>query len=258
MKVYEFGDRDKPVLLLLPGTCFTWDGNFGHVIEGLKEHFLVACVSYDGFDETEQTEFSSMLEETEKIEDYVKKQYGGEVHAAYGCSLGGSFVGLLISRRNIKIHHGIIGSSDMDQAGTLKAGVLTKLAMPIIYNFIQNGGFQSRLMQRFYDKRMIKRGEYGEKMMQMMGIGVKDLSFITKKSVQNQFYSDMVTALPEKIDVPGTTIHVFYALKMGEKYRERYEKYFKKPDMIEVDLEHEELLILYPEKWIAKVIETVL
>ena len=42
------------------------------------------------------------------------------------------------------------------------------------------------------------------------------------RSCKNQFYYDLITPLPDKLDVPGTQIHIFYALKMGEKYRERY------------------------------------
>ena len=67
MKVYCFGEKEKPVIFLFPGTCCHWKGNFGKVIEPLEEYFRVACVSYDGFDETEQTEFPTMTEETEKI-----------------------------------------------------------------------------------------------------------------------------------------------------------------------------------------------
>ena len=71
MKIYPFGAPDAPVLLLLPGTCCHWKGNFGAVIGPLAETFRVLCVSYDGFDETEQTEFPTMLEETERIEAYL-------------------------------------------------------------------------------------------------------------------------------------------------------------------------------------------
>ena len=60
MKVYEFGEQGKPVLMLLPGTGCYWRSNFGKVIEPLAETFRVACVSYDGFDETEQTQFPTM------------------------------------------------------------------------------------------------------------------------------------------------------------------------------------------------------
>ena len=68
MKIYTFGAEDAPVLLLLPGTCCHWKSNFGAVIPLLADSFRVLCVSYDGFDETEQTEFPTMLEETKKIE----------------------------------------------------------------------------------------------------------------------------------------------------------------------------------------------
>ena len=56
MKIYTFGAEDAPVLLLLPGTCCHWRSNFGAVLPLLTDSFRVLCVSYDGFDETEQTE----------------------------------------------------------------------------------------------------------------------------------------------------------------------------------------------------------
>ena len=72
MKVYAFGEPDAPAIVLLPGTCCDWKGNFETVIPLLKERYRVLCVSYDGFDRNEATEFPTMLEETEKIEDYIK------------------------------------------------------------------------------------------------------------------------------------------------------------------------------------------
>ena len=121
MKVYCFGEKEKPVIFLFPGTCCHWKGNFGKVIEPLEEYFRVARVSYDGFDETEQTEFPTMTEETEKIEQYIKKEFGGHICAAYGCSLGGSFVGLLAARGYIHMEYGIFGGSDLDQSGKFLA-----------------------------------------------------------------------------------------------------------------------------------------
>lgn len=42
MKFYGFGDKDKPVILLLPGTCCHW-----------KPHDPKA--PYDGYDESDDT-----------------------------------------------------------------------------------------------------------------------------------------------------------------------------------------------------------
>ena len=87
MKVYSFGAEHAPVILLLPGTCCHWKGNFGRVIPLLADSYRVLCISYDGFDETEHTEFPTILEETEKIETYIQEHSGGHIRAAYGLSL---------------------------------------------------------------------------------------------------------------------------------------------------------------------------
>ncbi len=79
------------------------------------------------------------------------------------------------------------------------------------------------------------------------------MSFITKESLKNQFRSDLVTRLPEQIDNGETTIHVFYAKKMGGKYLGRYHKYFRNPVIHTQDMRHEELLGVYPDQWCALV-----
>ena len=45
MKVYAFGKPDAPAILLLPGTCCDWEGNFGRVVPLLADDFRVLCVS---------------------------------------------------------------------------------------------------------------------------------------------------------------------------------------------------------------------
>ena len=250
MKVYSFGADDAPALLLLPGTCCHWRSNFGHVIPLLEKDFHVLCVSYDGFDETERTEFPTMLEETERIENYLRRSCGGHIRAAYGCSLGGSFVGLLAARQNIRMDYGILGSSDLDHASPLAARLQTDLLLPLIYPVIRDGRFKCWFLQKRMEKRMQEMGAYVQTFMGMLG---GSRPYVTERSCKNQFYSDLVTPLPEHIDVPGTEIHIFYALKMGEKYRERYTRHFAHPVLHEQELQHEELLACRPEEWAALV-----
>ena len=254
MKVYPFGEENAPAILRLPGTCCHWKGNFGHVIPLLAREYRVLCVSYDGFDETENTEFPTMTEETEKIEAYIREHCGGHIRAAYGCSLGGSFVGLLAARRNIHMDYGILGSSDLDQASPFAAKLQTNLLLPLIYPVIRDGEFKSRFLQKRLEKRAAEMPAYVAAFMEMLG-GKRP--YVTEQSCKNQFYSDLVTPLPEKIAVPGTEIHVFYALKMGERYRERYERHFVHPVLHEQNLQHEELLACYPEKW-AELVKSII
>jgi hypothetical protein len=255
VKVYEFGKEESPAIMLLPGTCCHWKNNFSQVIDLLAEDFFVVCVSYDGFDETENTEFPDMLTEVAKIEDYINKRFHGKIHAVYGCSLGGSFVGLMAQRRKIHMNNGILGSSDLDQATKQIAAVQTKLMVLLFYKMLHRGK-----VPKFIRKRMLKKGgeEYMTNGLRMMGIGGVDMSFVTKKSMKNQFYTDLITELEDNIEVPETTIHCFYAAKMGKEYKSRYKQYFMKPHIIKHNLLHEELLVCKPKEWVKTVKHCVL
>ena len=186
--------------------------------------------------------------------DYIKAQCGGHIRAAYGCSLGGSFVGLLAARRNIHMDFGILGSSDLDQASGFVAGLQAGLILPMLYPLIRDGKFKSKFLRKQMEKRAEQMPGYVQAFMEMFG-GARP--YVTKKSCKNQFYSDLITPLPDKIDVPGTEIHIFYALKMGAKYRERYLQHFAHPVIHEHDLQHEELLACSPEKW-AQLVKSII
>ena len=206
MKFYESGDSSKPVIFLFPGTCCLY-GSFDHILDRLHSYFYTVTVSYDGFDPNEKTEFYSMEDECEKIEQEIKKKYDGRIKAAYGCSLGGSFVSLLIQRKRIHIDHGIIGSSDMDEAGQFMAKIQSSVVVPIMYKMVHTG--------------------------------------------------KLVTKVQHGIDVPGTTIHVFYATKMGRKYEKRYCTYFKNPDIRRHNMQHEELFCCHSAEWVEEVRKAV-
>lgn len=253
MKFYEFGQKENPVILLFPGTCCHWKANLGEVIPLLEEFFYVVCVSYDGFDETEHSVFPDMLSETAKIEEYIQKSFGGNICAAYGCSMGGSFVGLLIQRKKIHIAHGIIGSSDLDQSSGIPAKIQAKIVSNIIVKMLKNGKLPE-FMKKILGKMPEDKQRYCEKMSKMFGIGSTRMAFVRKESVYNQFYSDLVTPLEKEISVLNTTIHCFYATKMGGKYLKRYRRHFVTPDIRYHEMQHEELLMCYPEKWVREVV----
>ena len=226
--------------------------------KGMRMHsyFYTVAVSYDGFDPNEKTEFYSMEDECEKIEQEIRTKYGGRIKAAYGCSLGGSFVSLLIQRKRIHIDHGIIGSSDMDEAGNLVAKIQASMVVPFMYKMIHTGALP-KFMQKKLNKTDGAKKELYNGFLNMFGIGKGGSPWITKQSIYNQFYSDLVTKVQHGIDVPGTTIHVFYATKMGEKYEKRYCTYFKNPDIRRHNMQHEELFCCHSAEWVKEVKKAV-
>ena len=86
MKFYESGDNRKPVIFLFPGTCCLYS-SFDHVLDGLHSYFYTVAVSYDGFDPNEKTEFCSMEDECEKIEQEIRKSMVAELKQHMGVPL---------------------------------------------------------------------------------------------------------------------------------------------------------------------------
>ncbi len=74
MEFTEFGKENKKTMLLLPGTCCSWQVNFGRVLDELKKHYHLICVNYDGFDGS-KNDFSDMLAITAKIENCILEKY---------------------------------------------------------------------------------------------------------------------------------------------------------------------------------------
>lgn len=217
------------------------------------EIFYVVCVSYDGFDETEDTVFFDMLTETTKIEKYIQKNFDGHICAAYGCSLGGSFVGLLVQRGKIHIDHGILGSSDLDQSGAFSARVKTAIVTPVLAGLLKKNGML-RFVKKWLTRQPKEERDYYRKMMEMFGVGNGRMTFVRKWNIYNQFYSDLVTPLKDGISIPGTTVHCFYAVKMGVEYEKRYRQHFRSPDIRRHELQHEELLMRYPKEWVQEIV----
>lgn len=94
MKIHEFGDKNQPVILLLPGTMCYWKGNFGGVIDNLSKDFRGAVVAYTGFDETDTENYQSVTDEVEKIEKpkssviVYSEEYNAEVSKCIGFTDG--------------------------------------------------------------------------------------------------------------------------------------------------------------------------
>ena len=118
--------------------------------------------------------------------------------------------------------------------------------LPLIYPVVRDGKFKAKFLQKRLDKRARESGDYVKAFLKMFG---EARPYVTMQSCKNQFYSDLITPLPDKIHVPGTEIHIFYALKMGAKYRARYQQHFAHPVLHEQNLQHEELLACHPEQW---------
>ncbi|SEI41477.1 hypothetical protein SAMN05216460_0317 [Streptococcus sp. 45] len=248
MLCHEFGDSSKPIIILLPGTMCHWYANFAKVIPSLIEDFFVVVFSYTGFDINDKSDYTSVLAEVEKIEAHIKHFYQGKVLAIYGSSLGGTFVAHLVARRKIQLSYAVIGSSDFDQSHRLPAYLKSKLLVKLMWPFVTKGHFKPKCLHSYFEKASAK-DSYVKEIFSF----VKGMEFVSKTSLFNQYFSDLVTQLPCHVESSDCQVHIFYAEKMGKKYLKRYQEHFKNPIIHRQNYRHEELLASYPEKWYQSV-----
>ena len=83
MKIYNYGNPEKNSLFLLPGSCAHPENYFGGIREYLEKFYNVFRVGYTGFNKTENTDFVSVTDEAEKIENYVKDNLDGKSTASW-------------------------------------------------------------------------------------------------------------------------------------------------------------------------------
>ena len=252
MKFTEMGNPQGKTMLLLPGTACTWEINFQKVLKEWEKQYHLICVNYDGFDGDNSRPFTDMLTVTGRIEDYILEKHGGRVDGAYGSSLGGSFVGLLVQRKKIHIAHAFIGSSDLDQGSPFVARIMTALIGRLIGNAGKNEKSRERL------KNLLTKAfgaGYADETEDFMDQFANSIAALHPKTVGREYYSDYVTPLENDIHVDGTTVHVIYALKMGPKYEKRYRQHFRNPDLLRFDMAHEAWL--FQKDWRQPVLDAI-
>ncbi|MCR5402196.1 MAG: 2-hydroxy-6-oxo-6-phenylhexa-2,4-dienoate hydrolase [Butyrivibrio sp.] len=175
-----------------------------------------------------------MITVTGKIEKYVKEHHGGRLDGAIGSSLGSSFVGQLVMRKNVHIDHAIFGSPDLDQSGKISAKLQSLLVVPLLTSFTKGEKKRNKTKEKL--KSIFSMSdEAAEKF-------INCFSQFNPKSIKNEFYTDLLTHLEDDINIEHTKAHFIYAKKMGEKYLKRYKKYFHNPDIREFDMQHEQWL----------------
>lgn len=171
---------------------------------------------------------------------------------AYGSSLGGSFVGLLIQRKVIHIDHGFIGSSDLDQGNPLVARIMTG----IVGRWIADAAKSQKKRQKLKDMLVKNFGmDMDSETDAFMDRFAGSMVSLHPKTVSREFYSDYVTPLENDIHVDGTTVHIIYALKMGPKYDKRYRKHFRNPDIIPFDMQHEAWI--FQSEWTQPILDAI-
>lgn len=88
MKFFEFGKENSEIMVLLHGGGICYRAAIP-TAEILAKKYHVILVAYDGFNPSEpETEFKSVVDEAQRLGDYIAENYSGKIDILYGVSFG--------------------------------------------------------------------------------------------------------------------------------------------------------------------------
>lgn len=87
MKSYEFGKKGNPSIMCLPGNFMT-HRQFEHLVPLPENDCHVLTVSFDGYDETGETTYTTGEEQANKLAAYIKENLDSKINLVYAESLG--------------------------------------------------------------------------------------------------------------------------------------------------------------------------
>ena len=126
MEIKRFGNPEGKKIMLLHGNLMCWR-QFENVIPLLEKEFDVYAVSFDGFDGTGKTTYTTAQEQADKLEAYLIHHCGGSLDALFAESLGCGPAVCLKASKNIRIRRMILSGPEY-----LDFGILNPLILKIM------------------------------------------------------------------------------------------------------------------------------
>lgn len=132
MLVHEFVEGNKPVMVLVHGVLTPWQ-IWMPQIEAFKEQYNIYAIALDAHTEEYASEFVSIEEEVEKIEQYFEDKNIGTVAALCGISLGGKIAYRIWKNGRLNVRNLILDGAPLVSCPKFAINVMTNMYKNIIH-----------------------------------------------------------------------------------------------------------------------------
>ena len=126
MEIKRFGDMRGKTIMLLHGNLMCWR-QFEDLIPLLERKFCVYAVSFDGFDGTGKTTYTTAQNQADKLAAYIEKELDGRLDLLFAESLGCGPAVFLKASPTVQIDRMILSGPEY-----LDFGVLNRLILKVM------------------------------------------------------------------------------------------------------------------------------
>lgn len=121
MEILEFGNKSKEKIILIHGFESPYQ-IWNDYIDYYKKDFHVIVPILPGHNPKEKEDFISFDKCAEELEDFYMRNYGNQVYAVYGMSLGGVLASYVWMNQKLIIKKLILESSPIMSFGKIMIG----------------------------------------------------------------------------------------------------------------------------------------
>ena len=240
MNFKTFGNIGAPALLLIPGLGVSYE-IFRPLIGMLEDRFHVIAVQVDGFTLNRHTEFTSIDDQARQVVEYINKSLGGHLDIAYGLSLGGKILSMILERDEVTIEHAILDAAPLLPLPRWLVGPLKYLQCANVWSCYHWTGFWRWVFHSHYFDVLLDECK-------------KTYPFGGSKAVLDGYTSVYTTKLES---ISGQDIHYWYGTKESfvAKPQVRHLKTLYPDTKIEIfkGMNHGQILVDHPEEVASRI-----
>lgn len=249
MKFHEFGEKDKPHIMLIHGGGNAW-WNYLRQARALSDRYHVILPTLDGHGEEYATTYVSTEDTADKLLAYIEENCGGHLFALCGVSLGGQIVMELLSRKADLTQKAIVdGSLCYPQRGMARFCIATiRLCGGLMFSE-KSCRWQVKMMPKLLPEKML----YPE---EISAYYIQDMSRLRKETLY-AMYRTYMAGYTLKDSVGGSTAQVMYwygekEMKCVKRSAKLFQSYVPRCALYEAKgYNHGYLAIYLPDEWLA-------
>jgi len=132
MRFHEFGDCQRQKMILIHGILTPWQ-LWKPMIDYFSKDYYVIVPALDGHVEEEESEFVSIEEEAQKMEEYYISRYGREVFAVCGISIGGAIAHVLWRNQRLRILNLVMDGAPLVTNNAMVTKLMTRKYLDLVH-----------------------------------------------------------------------------------------------------------------------------
>lgn len=245
VRFHEFGDKHNKIMILIHGALTPWQ-IWQEQIDFFKENYFIIVPALDAHVEEEPSEYVSLEQEARAIEDYVCGNYGDEVFAVCGLSMGGAIANAVFGNGRLHMKYFILDGAPLVPTNPLVTKIITKFYLNIIHKSKER---DKKVLQNF------KKDFLPEKYLDSY---LKFADTMSDSSIRNMIASVAKSKIYVRDDAGGTKILFLHGTKGNEVLSRKSAVLFQKQYphtkiLCFKGYKHGELAIYKTNEWINTV-----